>query len=138
MKLYTANFTIILNKHITNTVIDCFEYRVLSYLLMLSDDDGICFPSYSTIERHSDRLVDMLFKLAVSIEKQNIIAGGEYNDCYESYIEEVAEENVKKDTGGCNKIRFFCFLFHLDKGKKIEYNIYKVATMQICLRWKYE
>lgn len=60
MKLYTANFTIILNKHITNTVIDCFEYRVLSYLLMLSDDDGICFPSYSTIERHSDRLVDML------------------------------------------------------------------------------
>ena len=49
MKLYTENFTIILNKHITNTVIDCFEYRVLSYLLMLSDDEGICFPSYSTI-----------------------------------------------------------------------------------------
>ena len=52
-----------------------------------------------TIERHSDRLVDMLFKLAVSIEKQNLIAGGEYNDCYESYIEEVAEENVKKRHG---------------------------------------
>lgn len=49
MKLYTENFTIILNKHITNTEIDCFEYRVLSYLLMLSDDEGICFPSYSTI-----------------------------------------------------------------------------------------
>ena len=52
-----------------------------------------------TIERHSDRLVDMLFKLAVSIEKQNLIAGGEYNDCYESYIEEVAEENVKRRHG---------------------------------------
>ena len=52
-----------------------------------------------TIERHSDRLVDMLFKLAVSIEKQNLIASGEYNDCYESYIEEVAEENVKKRHG---------------------------------------
>lgn len=26
----------------------------------------------------------------------------------------------------------------LDYFKKTEYNIYKVATMQICLRWKYE
>lgn len=49
-----------------------------------------------TIERHSDRLVDMIFKLAVSIEKQNLIAGGEYDDYYESYIEKVAEENVKR------------------------------------------
>ena len=52
-----------------------------------------------TIERHSDRLVDMLFKLAVSIEKQNLIAGGEYDDYYESYIEKVAEENVKRRHG---------------------------------------
>lgn len=52
-----------------------------------------------TIERHSDRLVDMLFKLAVSIEKQNLIAGGEHNDCYESYIEKVATENVQKRHG---------------------------------------
>ena len=52
-----------------------------------------------TIERHSDRLVDMLFKLAVSIEKQNLIAGGEYSDCYEIYIEKVAEENVKRRHG---------------------------------------
>lgn len=52
-----------------------------------------------TIERHSDRLVDMLFKLAVSIEKQNLIAGGEYDDYYESYIEKVAEENVQKRHG---------------------------------------
>lgn len=49
MKLYTENFTIILNKHITNTEIDTYEFRVLCYLLMLSDDDGICFPSYNTI-----------------------------------------------------------------------------------------
>lgn len=52
-----------------------------------------------TIERHSDRLVDMIFKLAVSIEKQNLIAGGEYDDYYESYIEKVAEENVKRRHG---------------------------------------
>ena len=49
MKIYTENFTIILNKHITNTEIDTYEFRVLCYLLMLSDDDGVCFPSYNTI-----------------------------------------------------------------------------------------
>ncbi len=49
MKIYTENFTIILNKHITNTEIDTYEFRVLCYLLMLADDNGICFPSYNTI-----------------------------------------------------------------------------------------
>ena len=52
-----------------------------------------------TIAGHTDRVADMLFKFAVSIEKQNLIASGEYNDYYESYIEEVAEENVKKRHG---------------------------------------
>lgn len=52
-----------------------------------------------TIERHSDRLVDMLYKLAVSIEKQNLLASGEYDDCYEEYIEQVASENVMKRHG---------------------------------------
>ena len=52
-----------------------------------------------TIAWHIDRIVDMLYKLAVSIEKQKLIASGEYDDYYESYIEEVAEENVKKRHG---------------------------------------
>ncbi len=41
-----------------------------------------------TIERHADRISDMLFKLAVSIEKQNLINTGEYDGYNESYIEE--------------------------------------------------
>lgn len=49
MKIYTENFTIILNKHITNKKIDTYEFRVLCYLLMLADDDGTCYPSYKTI-----------------------------------------------------------------------------------------
>ena len=53
----------------------------------------------STIAYHTDRIVDMLYKLAVSIEKQNLIASGEYDDYYESYIEELAEENVQKRHG---------------------------------------
>ncbi|MBR2885617.1 MAG: hypothetical protein IKB93_12665 [Clostridia bacterium] len=52
-----------------------------------------------TIAGHTDRVADMLFKLAVSIEKQNLIASGEYDDYYESYIEEVAIENVQKRRG---------------------------------------
>ena len=52
-----------------------------------------------TIERHSDRLVDMLYKLAISIEKQNLIGSGDYDDYYESYIEKVAIENVQKRHG---------------------------------------
>lgn len=45
-----------------------------------------------TIEHHVDRVSDILCKLAVSIEKQNLIVGGEYDDCHKSYIEEVAEK----------------------------------------------
>ena len=52
-----------------------------------------------TIAVHIDRMVDILYKLAVSIEKQNLITSGEYDDYYESYIEELAEENVKKRHG---------------------------------------
>lgn len=53
----------------------------------------------STIAGHTDRVIDMLFKLAVSVEKQNLIASGEYDDYYEEYIEQVAIENVMKRHG---------------------------------------
>ena len=32
MKIYTENFTILLNKHITNKEIDTYEFRALSLL----------------------------------------------------------------------------------------------------------
>ena len=54
----------------------------------------------STLGIHADRISDdMLFKLAVSIEKQSLIYSGEYDDYYEEYIEEVARENVQKRHG---------------------------------------
>ncbi|MBQ2611258.1 hypothetical protein IJF81_02580 [bacterium] len=49
-----------------------------------------------TIAGHTDRIVDMLFKFAVSMKKHNLISSGEYSDCYEGYIEELAIKNVKK------------------------------------------
>lgn len=53
----------------------------------------------STIEHHVDRVSDMLLKIAVSIEKQNFINSGEYDEYYEEYIEELAIENVHKRHG---------------------------------------
>lgn len=45
-------------------------------------------------EIHADRISDMLFKMAVSIEKQNLLNA--YPDDDEEYLEEVAIENVQK------------------------------------------
>ena len=53
----------------------------------------------STIAGHTGRVVGMRFKLAVSMEKQNLIASGEYDDYYEEHIEQVAIENVMKRHG---------------------------------------
>lgn len=51
----------------------------------------------ATIEHHTDRVSDMLFKLAVSIEKQNLIASNAYYD--EENLEIAAIENVKMRHG---------------------------------------
>ena len=45
-------------------------------------------------EHHADRISDMLFKMAVSIEKQSLL--NSYPDDDEEYLEEIAIENVKK------------------------------------------
>lgn len=66
MKIYTENFTILLNKHITNKEIDTYEFRVMCYLLMLSDDEGTCYPSYKTI---ADRIDISETKAKDSIKK---------------------------------------------------------------------
>ncbi len=52
-----------------------------------------------TIAGHADRVVDMLFKFAVRIEKQTMIMSGAYTEYYMEDIEEMAEENVKKRHG---------------------------------------
>ncbi len=66
MKIYTENFTILLNKHITNKEIDTYEFRVMCYLLMLSDDEGTCYTSYKTI---ADRIDISETKAKDSIKK---------------------------------------------------------------------
>ena len=53
----------------------------------------------STIAGHTDRVADMLFKFAVSIEKQTMIMSGAYTEYYMEDIEEMAIENVMKRHG---------------------------------------
>ena len=53
----------------------------------------------STIAGHTDKVSDMLFKFAVSIEKQTMIMSGAYTEYYMEDIEEMAIENVKKRHG---------------------------------------
>ena len=52
-----------------------------------------------TIAGRTDRVADMLFKFAVSIEKQTMIMSGAYTEYYMEDIEEMAIENVKKRHG---------------------------------------
>lgn len=51
----------------------------------------------SCVELQADRIADMLFKMAVSIEKQNFML--HYPNYDEEYIEEIAIENVQKRHG---------------------------------------
>ena len=48
-------------------------------------------------EIHADRISDMLFKMAVGFEKQNLLNA--YPDDDEDYLEEIAIENVLKRHG---------------------------------------
>ncbi|MBR0277928.1 MAG: hypothetical protein IJQ50_05670 [Clostridia bacterium] len=48
-------------------------------------------------EYHTDRISNMLFKMAVSIEKQSLLNA--YPDDDEDYLEEIAIENVQKRYG---------------------------------------
>ncbi|MBQ9097282.1 MAG: helix-turn-helix domain-containing protein [Clostridia bacterium] len=132
MKIYTENFTILLNKHITNKEIDTYEFRVMCYLLMLSDDEGTCYPSYKTIADRIDisetKAKDSVKKLIdlglIKKEKRKKADGSASSNLYvvcektTVKVDEVAEDttscmqdnlpgSVQKEQGGvsdgCNK-----------------------------------
>lgn len=53
MKRVSGNFTIVLNEYITDKGLDCYEFRVLCYLLKLADGESTCYPSHSNIARET-------------------------------------------------------------------------------------
>ncbi len=49
MKKLEGNFTMIPNNYINDPRLDVYEFRVLCYLMSLTDDNFCCYPSYGTI-----------------------------------------------------------------------------------------
>ena len=78
MKKLKVNFTTIPNDAILDTRLDTYEFRVLCYLCKLSNEENICFPSYSTIAANMNisrskttNIINRLIDLGY-IEKENL------------------------------------------------------------------
>ena len=108
MKKLKVNFTTIPNDAILDTRLDTYEFRVLCYLCKLSNEENICFPSYSTIAANMkisrsktaniiNRLIDLGY-----IEKENRTRGrggkgsNLYTVCQEYYEDE--KQSAEKTT----------------------------------------
>ena len=110
MKIYTENFTILLNKHITNKEIDTYEFRVMCYLLMLSDNDGTCYPSYKTIAdrigisetKAKDSIKKLIDLGLIKKEKRKKADGSASSNLYEVCEKTTVKVNeVAEDTTPC-------------------------------------
>ena len=110
MKKLKVNFTTIPNDAILDKRLDTYEFRVLCYLCKLSNEENICFPSYSTIAANMNiirsktaniinRLIDLSY-----IEKENRTRGrggkgsNLYTVCQEYYEDE--KQSAEKTTDG--------------------------------------
>ncbi len=108
MKKLKVSFTTIPNDAILDTRLDTYEFRVLCYLCKLSNEENICFPSYSTIAANMkisrsktaniiNRLIDLGY-----IEKENRTRGrggkgsNLYTVCTEYYEDE--KQSAEKTT----------------------------------------
>ena len=78
MKNLKVSFTTIPNDAILDKRLDTYEFRVLCYLCKLSNEENICFPSYSTIAANMNirrskttNIINRLIDLGY-IEKENL------------------------------------------------------------------
>ena len=110
MKKLKVNFTTIPNDAILDTRLGTYEFRVLCYLCKLSNEENICFPSYSTIAANmkisrskTANIINCLIDLGY-IEKENRTRGrggkgsNLYTVCQEYYEDE--KQSAEKTTDG--------------------------------------
>ena len=108
MKKLKVNFTTIPNEAILDKRLDTYEFRVLCYLCKLSNEENICFPSYSTIAANMNisrsktaNIINRLIDLGY-IEKENRTRGrggkgsNLYTVCTEYYEDE--KQSAEKTT----------------------------------------
>ena len=110
MKKLKVSFTTIPNDAILDKRLDTYEFRVLCYLCKLSNEENICFPSYSTIAANMNisrsktaNIINRLIDLGY-IEKENRTRGrggkgsNIYTVCTEYY--EDKKQSAEKTTDG--------------------------------------
>lgn len=73
MKKLKGKFTTILNKYITSQDLDAYEYRVLNYLCMLTDNDNSCYPSQQTISRNTNMSLSKVKSSIKSLKQKGYI-----------------------------------------------------------------
>ena len=108
MKKLKVNLTTIPNEAILDKRLDTYEFRVLRYLCKLSNEENICFPSYSTIATNmkisrskTANIINRLIYLGY-IEKENRTRGrggkgsNLYTVCTEYYEDE--KQSAEKTT----------------------------------------
>ena len=113
MKRLKVNFTTIPNEAILDKRLDTYEFRVLCYLCKLSNEENICFPSYSTIAANmkisrskTANIINRLINLGY-IEKENRTRGrggkgsNLYTVCTEYYEDE--KQSAEKTTDSISK-----------------------------------
>lgn len=106
MKKIYGNFTIIPNEFINDSRLDAFEFRVLCYLMKLSDSNSSCYPSYETIARETKM---SLSKVKSSIK--NLIA-----------LKIITKENREKKSGGAASNLYIVCVKNTDEVDKVAEN----------------
>lgn len=106
MKKIYGNFTIIPNELINDSRLDAFEFRVLCYLMKLSDSNSSCYPSYETITRETKM---SLSKVKSSIK--NLIA-----------LKIITKENREKKSGGAASNLYMVCVKNTDELDKVAEN----------------
>ncbi len=74
MKKKMENFTMIPNNFINDTRLDVYEFRVLCYLMKLTDDNFRCYPSYGTIVEETGVSLSKTIRAVKKLEDIGIIS----------------------------------------------------------------
>ena len=107
MKKIDGNFTMIPNNFINDTRLDVYEFRVLCYLLKLSDDNFCCYPSYDTIAKETGMSLSKTMRVIKKLISYNVIAKEcretKSNDHNTNFYTICVDEETAESVAECEK-----------------------------------
>ena len=80
MKKIDGNFTMIPNNFITDPRLTTYDFKVLCYLCMLTDEESRCFPSYDTIVENTGVCKSTAINSVNKLSELNIISKNNRKD----------------------------------------------------------